>query len=65
MPIVILIIFLVLYFTYHSFKDGVVKVKLQGSCSGCPSSNPTRSITLTILSEPNRRIRSSSSEMKK
>lgn len=24
--------------TYHSFKDGVVKVKLQGSCSGCPSS---------------------------
>ena len=24
--------------TYHSFKDGIVKVKLQGSCSGCPSS---------------------------
>jgi Fe-S cluster biogenesis protein NfuA len=24
--------------TYHSFQDGVVKVKLQGSCSGCPSS---------------------------
>lgn len=24
--------------TYHSFIDGVVKVKLQGSCSGCPSS---------------------------
>lgn len=24
--------------TYHSFTDGVVKVKLQGSCSGCPSS---------------------------
>ena len=24
--------------TYHSFLDGVVKVKLQGSCSGCPSS---------------------------
>jgi len=24
--------------TYHSFKDGVVKVQLQGSCSGCPSS---------------------------
>jgi NFU1 iron-sulfur cluster scaffold homolog, mitochondrial len=23
---------------YHSFKDGVVKVNLQGSCSGCPSS---------------------------
>jgi Fe-S cluster biogenesis protein NfuA len=27
--------------TYHSFKDGVVKVKLQGSCSGCPSSMVT------------------------
>lgn len=24
--------------TYHSFEDGIVKVKLQGSCSGCPSS---------------------------
>ena len=24
--------------TYHSFEDGVIKVKLQGSCSGCPSS---------------------------
>lgn len=24
--------------TFHSFKDGIVKVKLQGSCSGCPSS---------------------------
>lgn len=24
--------------TYHSFTDGIVKVKLQGSCSGCPSS---------------------------
>lgn len=24
--------------TYHSFQDGIVKVKLQGSCSGCPSS---------------------------
>lgn len=24
--------------TYHSFHNGVVKVKLQGSCSGCPSS---------------------------
>lgn len=23
---------------YHSFKDGIVKVTLQGSCSGCPSS---------------------------
>ncbi len=24
--------------SYASFKDGVVKVKLQGACSGCPSS---------------------------
>ncbi len=24
--------------TYHSFQDGVLKVRLQGSCSGCPSS---------------------------
>lgn len=24
--------------TYHSFDNGIVKVKLQGSCSGCPSS---------------------------
>jgi len=24
--------------TFHSFRDGVVKVQLQGSCSGCPSS---------------------------
>ena len=23
---------------YHSFKDGIVRVLLQGSCSGCPSS---------------------------
>jgi Fe-S cluster biogenesis protein NfuA len=23
---------------YHSFKDGTVKLLLQGSCSGCPSS---------------------------
>ena len=23
---------------FQEFKDGVVKVKLQGSCSGCPSS---------------------------
>src|SRR5574339_198193 len=22
--------------TYHSFKEGVVRVRLQGSCSGCP-----------------------------
>ncbi len=27
--------------TYHSFQDGVVKVTLQGSCSGCPSSTVT------------------------
>jgi Fe-S cluster biogenesis protein NfuA len=27
--------------TYHSFQDGVVKVRLQGSCSGCPSSTIT------------------------
>ena len=27
--------------TYHSFQDGIVRVKLQGSCSGCPSSTVT------------------------
>lgn len=27
--------------TYHSFQEGVVKVILQGSCSGCPSSTVT------------------------
>jgi NFU1 iron-sulfur cluster scaffold homolog, mitochondrial len=27
--------------TFHSFKEGVVKVNLQGSCSGCPSSTVT------------------------
>lgn len=27
--------------TFHSFNDGIVKVKLQGSCSGCPSSMVT------------------------
>jgi Fe-S cluster biogenesis protein NfuA len=27
--------------TYHSFDNGVVKVRLQGSCSGCPSSMVT------------------------
>lgn len=27
--------------TFHSFEDGVVKVQLQGSCSGCPSSTLT------------------------
>jgi Fe-S cluster biogenesis protein NfuA len=26
---------------FHSFEDGVVKVMLQGSCSGCPSSTVT------------------------
>jgi NFU1 iron-sulfur cluster scaffold homolog, mitochondrial len=26
---------------FHSFEDGVVKVMLQGSCSGCPSSTIT------------------------
>ncbi|NJN42282.1 MAG: NifU family protein [Flammeovirgaceae bacterium] len=27
--------------TFHSFKEGVVRVNLQGSCSGCPSSTVT------------------------
>lgn len=27
--------------TFHSFNDGLVKVHLQGSCSGCPSSTMT------------------------
>jgi Fe-S cluster biogenesis protein NfuA len=27
--------------TYHSYKDKVVTVTLQGSCSGCPSSTVT------------------------
>ena len=27
--------------SFHSFQDGVVKVLLQGSCSGCPSSTVT------------------------
>lgn len=27
--------------TFHSFRDGVVRVRLQGSCSGCPSSMVT------------------------
>lgn len=27
--------------TFHSFNDGVVRVLLQGSCSGCPSSTIT------------------------
>ena len=27
--------------TFHSYNEGIVKVKLQGSCSGCPSSMVT------------------------
>jgi Fe-S cluster biogenesis protein NfuA len=27
--------------TFHSFENGIVKLKLQGSCSGCPSSSVT------------------------
>ena len=27
--------------TFHSFQNGIVKVVLQGSCSGCPSSTVT------------------------
>lgn len=27
--------------TFHSFHEGIVKVNLQGSCSGCPSSTVT------------------------
>ena len=27
--------------SFHSFQDGVVKVLLQGACSGCPSSTIT------------------------
>jgi NFU1 iron-sulfur cluster scaffold homolog, mitochondrial len=27
--------------TYHSFQNGIVKVRLAGSCSGCPSSMVT------------------------
>lgn len=27
--------------TYHSFREGIVRVRLQGSCSGCPSSMVT------------------------
>ena len=26
---------------FKEFKDGIVKVQLQGSCSGCPSSTMT------------------------
>lgn len=27
--------------SFHSFNDGIVKLKMQGSCSGCPSSQIT------------------------
>lgn len=27
--------------TFHSFQDGIVYVKMQGACSGCPSSTAT------------------------
>jgi Fe-S cluster biogenesis protein NfuA len=27
--------------TFHSYREGIVKVRLQGSCSGCPSSMVT------------------------
>lgn len=27
--------------TFHAFKDGVVYLKMQGACSGCPSSQAT------------------------
>lgn len=27
--------------TFHSFEDGVVYLKMQGACSGCPSSTAT------------------------
>jgi Fe-S cluster biogenesis protein NfuA len=27
--------------TFHSYQQGIVKVRLQGSCSGCPSSTVT------------------------
>lgn len=27
--------------TFHSFKDGVVYLRMQGACSGCPSSTAT------------------------
>lgn len=29
------------FIAFHSFQDGVVKLKMQGSCSGCPSSQIT------------------------
>jgi hypothetical protein len=42
--------------------DGAVQ---EGCSSSCPSSRPTFSMTLTIGPEPNKRMRSSSREMKK
>lgn len=27
--------------TYHGFKDGIVYLRMQGACSGCPSSTAT------------------------
>lgn len=44
--------------TFHSFNDGVVKVQLQGSCSGCPSS------TLTLKSGIERLLTSMLPEVK-
>jgi Fe-S cluster biogenesis protein NfuA len=29
------------FIAFHSFEDGLVKLKMQGSCSGCPSSQIT------------------------
>lgn len=29
------------FIAFHSFNDGLVKLKMQGSCSGCPSSQIT------------------------
>ncbi len=27
--------------TFHGFRDGIVKLRMQGACSGCPSSRAT------------------------
>ncbi|HPF46570.1 MAG TPA: NifU family protein [Emcibacteraceae bacterium] len=27
--------------TYHGFRDGIVYLRMQGACSGCPSSTAT------------------------
>jgi Fe-S cluster biogenesis protein NfuA len=29
------------FIAFHSFENGLVKLKMQGSCSGCPSSQIT------------------------